>query len=45
MNNTEKQYIVDSTLFDNTEYKIKNNCLYKEIYKKDNVTTKKYFSC
>lgn len=27
--------------FANTEYKVKNNCLYKEITKKDNVITKK----
>ncbi len=28
-------------LFSNTEYKIINNCLYKETHKKDNILTKK----
>lgn len=39
MENTEENSL--NKLFDNTEYKIKNNCLYKEIYKKDITTTKK----
>ena len=37
MEDTEK----NNNIFSNTEYRIINNCLYKEIHKKDNVITKK----
>lgn len=39
MENTEENSL--NKLFANTEYKVSNNCLYKEIHKKDNVTTTK----
>ena len=37
MEDTEK----NNNIFSNTEYRIIDNCLYKEIHKKDNVITKK----
>lgn len=39
MENAEENSL--NKLFANTEYKVINNCLYKEIHKKDNIMTKK----